>query len=1078
MLRVVAHKSAAAAKAYYTEGLKREDYYSEKQKVVGKWHGLSAELLGLSGDVTAKVFAALADNRHPVSGEKLTPRTKMERRVGYDINFHAPKSLSILYALTGDKSILAAFRSSVADAMAGIEAQTMTRIRRHGEEGERSTGNLVWAEFVHFTARPVGGIPDPHLHAHCFAFNSTFDPIENRWKAASWARIKKDAPYSEAVFHSLLTDRLAALGYPIERTRGGWEVAGISREVIDKFSRRTEQIERLAAEAGITDAKAKDALGAASREGKRRGLTNADLRAAWTARLTGGEKAAISAVASKSKFPGAAKRITAEQALDEACEKLFAKHSVADARRVMAEALRFGVGFVTPREIEAALKQRGMVLREVEGQTLCTSLNVLAEEVALINFVRTGRDKHAPFSAGEIQFGDSRLSAEQQSAVRHLLTSQDQVMAVRGGAGVGKTTLMQEAVAQIEKTGIKVFVFAPSASASRGTLREAGFADAETVARLLTDTDLQMRTHGHVIWVDEAGLLGVRDMWKLMQIAGNDTRLLLTGDTAQHAPVARGDALRLMQEYAGLPVAEVKRIRRQDGAIYRKAVAALSKGDLATGFRRLDELGAFIEIENDAERYRLLAHDFLRLSGKDTVPLVVSPTHAEAAQATAAIREAKREAGWLGPERQFIQFHNLQWEETDRRRPENYAPGQVVQFHQNATGICRGEIFRITGQHDLGAVSMVSESGKATALPLNEAAKFQVFEEREISLARGDRLRITRNGKSEDGRRLHNGNLFTVEKLTRGGKIVLDSGAVIDARKGAHIAFGYVTTSHSAQSKTVRDVLVAQSEASFSAGSLEQFYVSVSRAQSSIRIYTDSRKGLQDAVGNSSKRQAGIELAGLNAREINSFMATELDARQWREHIHSRRGEGDAKTHVQNLLKERKQEGLKKPENLDFRQYLEVRRGMTGADGKSRSKGHPSGDDHKKSAVQNRGRSFLRPTQPRVTPKEQIVADENKIQAAAKSVVKFPVEPLSRLSRVAKGISAAHQHFAKVSEKVKGAFGGNGGEKRPNQLPQATLMQSAQHSVKQKAAIAASGAKVKVKAPIKAPAPVMVKKGK
>ena len=51
MLRVVAHTSAAAARKYYAEGLKREDYYSEKQEVVGKWHGRAAGLLGLSGDV-------------------------------------------------------------------------------------------------------------------------------------------------------------------------------------------------------------------------------------------------------------------------------------------------------------------------------------------------------------------------------------------------------------------------------------------------------------------------------------------------------------------------------------------------------------------------------------------------------------------------------------------------------------------------------------------------------------------------------------------------------------------------------------------------------------------------------------------------------------------------------------------------------------------------------------------------------------------------------------------------------------------------------------------------------------------
>ena len=241
MLRVVAHKSAAAARQYYAEGLKREDYYSEKQEIIGRWHGWAAELLGLKGHVTGNAFAALAENRHPTTGQRLTLRTNADRIVGYDLNFHAPKSLSVLYGLTRDDDLLQAFRGAVAETMAEIEERTATRVRRRGAMSDRVTGNLAWAEFVHLTARPVGGVPDPHLHVHGFAFNVTFDPQEERWKAAKFHDIKKEAPHSEAVFHARLTAKLAALGYGIERTRQGWEIAGVPQSVIDKFSRRTAQ---------------------------------------------------------------------------------------------------------------------------------------------------------------------------------------------------------------------------------------------------------------------------------------------------------------------------------------------------------------------------------------------------------------------------------------------------------------------------------------------------------------------------------------------------------------------------------------------------------------------------------------------------------------------------------------------------------------------------------------------------------------------------------------------------------------------------------------------------------------------
>ena len=948
--------------------------------------------------------------------------------------------------------------------MVGIEAQVETRVSRGRGKTEKVTGNLAWAEFIHLTARPIGGIPDPHLHIHCFAFNATHDEAEGRWKAASWAGIKKDAPYSEAVFHSLLTDKLAGLGYAIERTRQGWEIKGISRSVIDKFSRRTAQIDRLADEKGITDAKAKDALGAASRERKQHGLTRSDLLAAWNVRLTADEKAQIAKVAADKFLTARGQQLTPAQALEEASSKLFAKNSVVSVNRLVGEALRFGVGQVTPETVWREFDRRGMVVRQISGERLCTSIDVLAEEVALVNFVRTGRGMHAPFKAKEGNIGNDLLSDEQRRAVRHLLTSKDQVMAIRGGAGVGKTTLMSEAVAQIEASGIKVFAFAPSAAASRETLREAGFANAETVAHLLLNKKLQDRTRGQVIWIDEAGLLGVREMWEIMQIAGNGTRVILTGDTAQHAPVARGDAFRLMQDHAGLKVVEVTKIRRQEPEDYRKAVAALSKGDLLNGFRRLDEIGAIVEVEDDANRYKLMAQDFIDLSRPNSIPLVVSPTHAEGAKVTASIREAKHEAGLLGPERSFVQLHNLQWEEADRRRAENYREGHVVQFHQNVHGIRRGEILRVSGRAEDGGVLALNAVGAEVSLPLKDAGRFQVFEEREIRLARGDRIKITRNGKSEDGRRLSNGNVFTIEKFSKAGEIVLNTGAVLDARHG-HIAYGYCQTSHSAQSKSVRDVLVAQSADSFLASSRQQFYVSVSRGIHSIRIYTDDRQGLQEAVGNSSTRRAGIELAGFTNREI-SLLMSELGARQWRDLVQSRRAEGAAKNHVQNVLKERKQDGLKKPDTVDFRQYVEMRRGLSGADGKSRSKGHPSTVGQTKGNEQNRGRSFLRPTEMK-TPSKEKVASANENKAAKLAATQ------TRQSRVASGYESAKNHFKNISERVKGAFASAKEGRRANQLPHSNTEQAAKHSVKQRAADAGAVAKQQTKVQQKTPAPVV-----
>src|SRR5947207_4922561 len=124
--------------------------------------------------------------------------------------------------------------------------------------------------------------------------------------------------------------------------------------------------------------------------------------------------------------------------------------------------------------------------------------------------------------------------------------------------------MMKETVAAIESRGQKVFTFAPSAEASRGVLRsEAGFANAETVEALLQSSKLQEQIRDHVIWIDEAGLLGSRTLVRVAALAKRQNcRIVLSGDSAQHRAVERGDSLRLLEKHAGLQASVLSTIRQ------------------------------------------------------------------------------------------------------------------------------------------------------------------------------------------------------------------------------------------------------------------------------------------------------------------------------------------------------------------------------------------------------------------------------------------------------------------------------------------------------------------------------------
>jgi len=689
----------------------------------------------------------------------------------------------------------------------------------------------------------------------------------------------RDRGYYQDLFHSRFSARLKALGYGIERDGKSFRLAGISRETTDKFSRRTAIIEAEASRLGVTDPNAKDALGRRTREKKSMdGLSLPQLRRAWKSRLTDDEAGDIK----EARRGRETTSLGAGEAMDYALSHCFERGSAIPEKKLLQAAMQQSVGAASVEDIKAELARDNVVRRDRLGQRWVTTREVLNEEIAMTNFVRRGQGMFARLGGAKPAELDAGLSGEQRNAALLILNSRDRVMALKGGAGTGKTRMMQATVSAIEKTGKKVYTFAPSAEASRGVLRQEGFAGADTVERLLIDPKLQQEIKDQVLWVDEAGLLSVRDMKRLFDVAGKqDARVVLSGDSRQHAGVWRGDALRILEKDSGLRSAVLSQIRRQTNETYREAVKAISEGEslrpdgktgIEAGFDLFDKMGAIVEADAD-ERYKALAQDYARITsefkGKNLkTALVISPTHSEGEKATQAIREHLKSEGRLSEtERRFLSLRPLNLTEAQRRDKREYHAGAMVQFHQNAKGFKRGE--RVTVKAVRAEEVIIERAdGNAGVLPLKEAAKFQLYAAGEVALAKGDRLRITQNGFAKDPRagalgaskkQVNNGAVYEVEGFTRDGDIKLNNGYVLPRNYGG-IAHGYVMTSHASQGKTTDVALLALSSESLPAANREQFYVSVSRGREAARIYTDDKEAMRSAIQGSGARLSATEL--------------------------------------------------------------------------------------------------------------------------------------------------------------------------------------------------------------------------
>ncbi|GAB5405701.1 MAG: hypothetical protein Aurels2KO_39320 [Aureliella sp.] len=857
MLRVVEQKSSSGVKSYYD----RSDYYeSGPDALKGHWFGKAAQRLGLTGEVDKKDFDRIVDNLHPNEDESLTPRTRENRRIGWDVTFSVSKSVSLLWALTEDHRILDAVKESVNETLKEIEQNVLTRVHRGKSMHTEKPGNMTAATWLHTTSRPVGGVPMPQLHVHAWIANHCF--FGDGMRAIDMSGVKKDAPYFEARFHSRLAAKLQErfeLG--IERQGRKWfEIKGIPREVVERYSERMKQIEDIAKAKGIESVAEKASLGARTREAKVKAVAPEQLHQLWREKLEPGEAGSLARAVSDAgqvcpTFENA------EQSVAWASKHLFERESGVRERHLATEALWHGIGKSVPKQIDRAIEEARFIRKGKDEHAWVTTKEVLKEEQQMLSVVREDKGILAAISP-EHQISRSWLSDEQQRAVKDLLRSQDRVVLLEGKAGVGKTTVAAEFEEGARESGVGMQTVAPTTKAV-SVLKKDGFA-AITLAKFLKDKEVAEEARGKIVFLDEAGMAATPDLAKLVGLARkHDFRVVLSGDSMQHRSIARGKGLNLLKKEAGIQVIGISTIRRQVDQAYRRVVETLSRGRSSSGLTGLEKMGALKEITDTDKRLSAIASRYTQAIDEGDSVLVVAPSIAEKEDVTRAIRGRLKDEGRLGKEELAVDTLKsrglTQAEKEDARR---YKLGDVVEFHARGKGGFKPGDRAVVTHAGENAVRVDSE-GVETPLPLSSSNSFDVFESKQDSFSTGDVIKITRNRRAKTGqKRLNNGQKFTVQGFTKDGQMRLGGGLNLDPNWG-FFEHGIVTTSYSSQGDTSDRVLVAQSSKSFNASSPEQLYVSISRGrkQAGLEVFTDDAHGLKQAVSRERESKTATELA-------------------------------------------------------------------------------------------------------------------------------------------------------------------------------------------------------------------------
>ena len=271
----------SADASYY---LKEDNYYLKdvegiERSMIG---GRGAKLLGIEGKVTPEVFEKLIDRDFNIQ------KAGTPTRPGWDLTFSAPKSVSILAIVGGDERLLHAHSESVKDAMKVVEEQAcQARIVDGKDENGKAkyifekTNNLAYMMFLHDVSREK----DPQLHTHTVVANLT-KAANDMWYALGssknthnkqefidgfYENVMKYRNFYGLVYRNSLGRRVRELGYDTEITNssfGFFEIKGIEQKLIDKFSKRSEQVKDRVKDTGYDSAAAKAAATLDTRKSK------------------------------------------------------------------------------------------------------------------------------------------------------------------------------------------------------------------------------------------------------------------------------------------------------------------------------------------------------------------------------------------------------------------------------------------------------------------------------------------------------------------------------------------------------------------------------------------------------------------------------------------------------------------------------------------------------------------------------------------------------------------------------------------------------------------------------------------
>ncbi len=904
--------SAGQALDYYQQEFtnSKDNYYSEAGEVKGRWSGRLADEWNLRGEVSSEQYERLVAGQDPHTGEQLVQAVKAretvnefgetiitsEHRAGWDATISAPKSVSLAALVGDDERVRDAHRESVNEALKGFEEYLQAR--GGGDKPSITTGKMVAAQFEHTSSRPdrTNGYAAPQLHTHVVIFNMT-ETEAGKVRSVQPLELYRSQKYATAIYRAHLAEKLQGLGYEIQvdpRT-GAPEIKGFSEAYLQESSPRREEVlkeaeqmkERLEREGNTVSENARLKQAAAHNDRASKRYDHAEMRQrALSMDAKHGNQARwlVGQAQERGPLHLAQDEIAtrAQEAATFARDNALEREAVADMRQVMTDALRRNLGLTTHDAVTSEMRRRQErgefidIIRDHRSPE-ATTQRMLKMEQENIQTVMHGKGpspavvraaRVEDVVANSAQNHQLKLNANQQSALETILSSEDQILGMQGGAGTGKTTVLSVLRQAAEKEGYQVRGFAPTTRAAK-QLGESGI-ETETLQKFLRRRE-EPTTSKQLFVLDESSLASTKQLHKFFGRLEAEDKVLLVGDVRQHQAVEAGSPFEQLQKH-GMTTAELNEIVRQRDPELKQTVAKLSVRQIREAVTELESRGKLIEIRSERERFERMAQDYCK---QPTNTLVISPANRERAQLNSLIhQQLQREGKVSRDDHQMNVYVNRQdMTGVERTFANAYGPNEDIIRYNRASKVYKvkpGDYASVIGvNHERNELTVRFANGRTLTYDPTRLSGVSVYNKAERFFAEGDRIQF-RAPFAE--KRIVNGELGTINQIEPEHlRVTLDSGREVsfDPQQFRHIDHGYAVTSHSSQGLTVNRVLInADTQESLRLLNDRMAYVAVSRAREEALIYTDSTQNLRETLNRATNKEMALEATKGNSRNL------------------------------------------------------------------------------------------------------------------------------------------------------------------------------------------------------------------